>query len=268
VLLTANAHRARTATQVLPGGRVASRLGARRVIAAVASATAAVVLGSVAVTATAGASGNFVSATNSARAAAGLGSLSVSSDLTAAATRQANAMAQSNTLYHTPNLASAVCCWVSLGENVGMGQSIASIHAAFMASPAHRANILSRSYTQIGVGYAVDSHGSLWVSEIFRRPSGAAPAATTKVVVRTPVAKASAKAAVTTQSRPVPAKIKTVTPVPAAAVTTAAVSRNFVRLPLEVAQRSLAQFSMPDAVSGTNPVSRLLDFAAKAAAQN
>jgi uncharacterized protein YkwD len=245
---------------------VANRVVLRRVLAALASATAAVVVGSVASPATAGAAGNFVSDINAARAAAGLPGLAISSDLTAAATRQADAMASSNVLYHTPNLASAICCWASVGENVGMGQSIASIHAAFMASPAHRANILSRSYTQVGVAYAVDGHGSLWVSEIFRRPSGAAPPPAAKIVVHAPIVQAPVKktVAVPAPSRPAPAKVKT----SPSAATNLPVSRNFVRLPIEVAQRSLAEFAVPDAVTGTNPVSRLLDFAAKAAAQN
>jgi hypothetical protein len=268
VLVTATAPRATVVRRVMAGRRVATRLVARRAVAAMASATAAVVLGSMVVPASAGAAGNFVSDVNAARGAAGLPPLAVSSDLAAAATRQANAMAQSATLFHTPNLSSAVCCWASLGENVGMGQSIASIHAAFMASPAHRDNILSSSYTQIGVGYAVDARGLLWVSEIFRRPNGT-PAPAPRVIVRAPVTKAPVARVpvVSTRSQPTSPKVAAAKPAPPAPADLP-VSRNFARLPIEVAQQSLAQFTMPDVVRGTNPVSRLLDFAAKAAAQN
>ena len=62
-----------------------------------------------------------MAATNQARAAAGLPGLSVSADLTAAATHQAQNMASSNALFHTPNLGSGLCCWVMVGENVGDG---------------------------------------------------------------------------------------------------------------------------------------------------
>lgn len=40
-----------------------------------------------------------------------------------------------------------------LGENVGMGGSIAAIEPAFMASPGHRAHILG-SFTHVGTGVA------------------------------------------------------------------------------------------------------------------
>jgi len=238
--------------------------------------TASVVL----ITGQASASSNpgaaFVAATNQARAAVGLPGLSVSADLTAAATRQAQNMAESDTLFHTPNLGSGLCCWAMVGENVGDGPSVSVIQAAFMASPEHRANILRSAYTQIGVGYVIDKHGTLWVSEVFRRPTGsAAPAApvapkVTKVTPRPVV--------VAPQSVPTPrrstVKVHVQRP-PLAAVTTIAavsvvpagpVSRSLTRLPLAEAERLTAQFGVgEEAVSGTDPVSRLLDFAAKAA---
>jgi hypothetical protein len=66
--------------------------------------------------------------------------------------------------------------WQALGENVGYGPSAGSIESAFMASPEHRANILG-NYTQIGVGVAVASDGSLYIDELYRLPwSTAAPA--------------------------------------------------------------------------------------------
>jgi uncharacterized protein YkwD len=38
-----------------------------------------------------------------------------------------------------------------------------------MASAPHRANILDRDYTQVGVG-AIVRDGRVWVAEVFRRP--------------------------------------------------------------------------------------------------
>jgi uncharacterized protein YkwD len=38
-----------------------------------------------------------------------------------------------------------------------------------MHSPEHKANILDRDYTQVGIG-AVTVNGRVWVAEVFRRP--------------------------------------------------------------------------------------------------
>lgn len=47
--------------------------------------------------------------------------------------------------------------WVALGENIAAGYSTpASVMAGWMGSPGHRANILSGSYSEIGVGYVLD----------------------------------------------------------------------------------------------------------------
>lgn len=254
--------RRRRATQ---GRRVANRA-----LAVLGAMTAGVVL----VTGPAAASSNpgaaFVAATNQARAAAGLPGLSVSADLTAAATHQAQNMADADALFHTPNLGSGLCCWAMVGENVGDGPSVSVIQAAFMASPDHRANILRAAYTQIGIGYLIDKHGTLWVSEVFRRPTGsAAPAAP----VAPKVTKVTPRPVIATPRKPT-AKLHVQRP-PLAAVTTIAavsvvpagpVSRSLTRLPLAEAERLTAQFGVGvEAVSGTDPVSRLLDFAAKAA---
>jgi uncharacterized protein YkwD len=54
-------------------------------------------------------------------------------------------------------------------ENVGMNSSSspASMVAAFMNSPGHRANILGASYTGIGIGAYRDSRGVWWVTQDF-----------------------------------------------------------------------------------------------------
>ena len=254
-----------------PGRHVANRT-----LAVVGAVTAGVVL----VTGQAAASSNpgaaFVAATNQARAAVGLPGLSVSADLTAAATDQAQSMADADALFHTPNLGSGLCCWVMVGENVGDGPSESVIQAAFMASPEHRANILRAAYGQIGVGYVIDKHGTLWVSEVFRRPTGsvtpAAPAAP-KVTKVTKVAKVTPRPVVATPRRST-VKVRVQRPPLTAIAAIAAVSvvpagpvsRSLTRLPLAEAERLTAQFGVgEEAVSGTDPVSRLLDFAAKAA---
>lgn len=114
---------------------------------------------------------------NSARQQAGLRSLTVAGDLVAVARQHSQRMASQNNLYHNPDLPKQVTNWQSLGENVGYGGSVASLHDAFMASPSHRANILSSTYTEVGVG-AVWSGSRLWVTQVFRKPITATPAPT------------------------------------------------------------------------------------------
>jgi hypothetical protein len=212
----------------------------------------------------------LVRLTNSVRAAHGLPPLSVSADLAAAARRQAGRMASTGTLSHTPNLSGAVCCWSALGENVGAGGSIAIVQQALMASPAHRANILSASYTQIGVGVAVDGHGTLWVSEIFRRPiaGAAAPPAPPPVPKAAPAPSKTQRSAPAPKkaARPPGAKPASSSPARAPATTLQAApggraSRDLPgrRLPAAEAAQFAANLSA-GTVGGADPVSRLLGF--------
>ena len=124
-----------------------------------------------------GSDSRLVSATNSARSAHGLSGYVVSADLTGVARRWAAHMAAHRQLAHNPSFASQVCCWTHLGENVGAGGTVSAIHRAFMASAEHRANILSRAYTQVGIGTARGSDGKLYVDELFRRPTHPSPRA-------------------------------------------------------------------------------------------
>jgi hypothetical protein len=149
----------------------AARLPALLTSAAVI-ALACVPLGAAADT---GSEGSFISATSAARSSHGLRRYAVTADLTAVARRWAAHMAARRRLEHNPGYGSEVCCWTHIGENVGEGASVAQIQRAFMSSPEHRANILSSSFTQIGIGTARSSDGRLWVDEIFRRPTSSAP---------------------------------------------------------------------------------------------
>lgn len=54
------------------------------------------------------------------------------------------------------------------GENIAIGQMTPEdVMNAWMNSPGHRANILSPSYTVIGVGYATNSNGVPYWSQMF-----------------------------------------------------------------------------------------------------
>ena len=64
------------------------------------------------------------------------------------------AMAKEASLYHTSSavLSRRVTNWVLLGENVGVGGTVSSLHKAFMDSPHHRANIMLPQFKYVGVG--------------------------------------------------------------------------------------------------------------------
>lgn len=56
------------------------------------------------------------------------------------------------------------------GENIAKGQRTAkSVMSAWMSSEGHRKNILSSSYTEIGVGYAADNSSTYW-TQLFIKP--------------------------------------------------------------------------------------------------
>jgi hypothetical protein len=202
---------------------------------------------------------------NSARVSAGLPALAVSGDLSTAARAQAGRMAASGTLAHTPNLPQVVCCWSNLGENVGVGGSASVLQAAFMASPEHRANILSSSYTQVGIGVVVDASGRMWVSEIFRRPSGSVPPPAPAPKPQPAVTHVSVPRPVTHVVPPPPVVVHTsarpATTAPATVTLTRA-SRDLARVPLEEAHKFAAELAATSAVQGADPVSRVLDFVA------
>lgn len=120
----------------------------------------------------AGAESQFVAAVNQARASQGLPSLQVAGDLTSVARQHSARMADGDNLHHNPNLGSQVTNWQKVGENVGTGPSVSSIHSAFMNSAGHRANILGSDWTQVGVGVEVRGD-TIWVTQVFRQPTGA-----------------------------------------------------------------------------------------------
>ena len=106
---------------------------------------------------------------NNARAAHGLRPLALSGDLSTIARSHSRRMASSTALFHTANF-SSICCWSAIAENVGTGDSVRTVHRAFLRSSAHRSNILDSRMRQVGVGI-VAVGGQVWVTEIFRRPS-------------------------------------------------------------------------------------------------
>jgi uncharacterized protein YkwD len=108
---------------------------------------------------------------NRARTTRGLRAYTVSSSLSAVAQQQAQRMAHKQQLFHNPNLTTDVHSWRAVGENVAYTSSLSRAHTLLMHSPPHRANLLSKAFTQVGVGVVKDSHGTVWVVEVFRKPA-------------------------------------------------------------------------------------------------
>lgn len=167
---------------------------------------AAVFLGAGAASASQDEADRLVAAINASRSSlAGAGALRPASDLAAVAARQAAAMAAAGAIFHNQELGTQVTGWEVVGENVGVGPDVDTLHAAFVDSPGHRANLLDARFTEIGVGIA-RSGDSLWVVEVFRQP--AAPAAAGTPAAATADAPAPA---------PAPAPKRVAAPKPAAA---------------------------------------------------
>ena len=58
--------------------------------------------------------------------------------------------------------------YMAAGENIAMGQQTpASVMNSWMNSPGHRANILSKNFTEIGVGVAKSKSGTIYWTQQF-----------------------------------------------------------------------------------------------------
>ncbi len=115
-----------------------------------------------------GVEAEFIAEINKSRQAAGLAPVAAYWDLTDDARTHSEQMLAAGNIYHTSPLSAVTTGWASLSENVGAGPSVSSLHAAFMASAGHKANILGDN-THVGVGVSVSPSGQLWVTVIFAR---------------------------------------------------------------------------------------------------
>ena len=87
---------------------------------------------------------------NASRAAAGLPPVAENIVLDVKADNWAQRMRNECRIWHSRLSDGAPSNWRKLGENVGMGGNIEQIHAAYMNSPGHRANVLDPSFTEMG----------------------------------------------------------------------------------------------------------------------
>jgi hypothetical protein len=115
---------------------------------------------------------------NQSRQQAGLPLLARDSRLDTVAQAWTSKMASSGTLSHNPSYSTQIPSgWTRAGENVGFNYSDANLHAAWMASSGHKANVLG-SYTSVGIGWVKDSSGRVWGTHVFATYAGVKPPAT------------------------------------------------------------------------------------------
>lgn len=115
---------------------------------------------------------SFFDRTNALRAANGLAAYRENNDLDNKAQAWARRMAGEARLYHSDlREGTEMLDWRLLGENVGRAADSANVdavlHDALVASPGHRANLLSARFTHMGVGVARGGDGNVYVAEVF-----------------------------------------------------------------------------------------------------
>jgi hypothetical protein len=142
----------------------------------------------------------FLSAINSTRASNGLGSLKMDAGLQSHARKHTADMIAAGNIYHSTSgelKAAAGSGWSKLGENVGRGGTVSSLHQAFMNSSGHRANILG-DYNYVGIGTDT-SDGVLYVTVVFmKKGSTSTPTTTTTAAPSTTETTAAPKSTDTT----------------------------------------------------------------------
>lgn len=116
----------------------------------------------------------MLASVNTMRAAAGASPLTLCRPVTKAASDYAKVMAERSWFDHTgpdgsepwDRMTAAGYAYRAAGENIAAGQeSVAAVMEAWRDSPGHYANIISRTFTHLGVGRATskDDYGIYWV---------------------------------------------------------------------------------------------------------
>jgi uncharacterized protein YkwD len=120
---------------------------------------------------------------NAERARSGLAGLRLDGALEVIARRRAQDMANKGYFSHTSPTGETAFALIDAagidapyaGENIGFNNyadsaSASGVLTAFMASSAHRANILGGNFTRVGVGVAIAANGNKYYSVVFAGP--------------------------------------------------------------------------------------------------
>ena len=105
---------------------------------------------------------------NNARDNHGKVRLSLDPELSKVARKHTSEMVQRTNIFHQSNrqLNRRVTNWYMLGENVGAGGTVDSLHSAFMNSSGHRYNIMKSEFRHVGIG-TKRFGGRLWITVLF-----------------------------------------------------------------------------------------------------
>lgn len=155
----------------------------------------------------------FLAEINASRSANGLAPLSVDGGLRSHARVHTQDMIDAGNIFHSTSAelqAAGGSGWSKLGENVGRGGSVGSLHNAFMNSSGHRANILG-DYNYVGIGTGT-SDGVLYVTVVFMKKGTTQQTTTTTAAPETTTTTAKAAPTTTaTAEKPEPANQPTTT---------------------------------------------------------
>lgn len=150
----------------------------------------------------------FLAEINASRSAQGLAPLSVDGGLRSHARNHTQDMMDAGKIYHSSSAelqAAAGSGWSKVGENVGRGGTVKTLHKAFMDSSGHKANILG-DYNYVGIGTGT-ADGTLYVTVVFMKKGSTQPPTTTT----TTAPKTTTTKAKTTTTKPKPAPTTTTT---------------------------------------------------------
>ena len=106
---------------------------------------------------------------NNYRTSQGLPQLGYHQGLQDKAHHWANKLAADGRLAHSNLTSGAPGGWSALGENVAVAASAERATNALVASPGHRANMVSTKFTHMGVGSATGRDGRVYLVQVFAR---------------------------------------------------------------------------------------------------
>ena len=117
----------------------------------------------------------MVDLVNAERAKAGLAPLTINAKLTEVARAKSQDMIDKGYFSHTsPTYGSPFdmmktfgISYNTAGENIAMNMSMENAHQSLMNSDGHRKNILSSSFSSIGLGIVKDAKGYLYITQMF-----------------------------------------------------------------------------------------------------
>ena len=136
----------------------------------------------------AGMESGFLASLNQQRAARGIGPLTLNGSMSAAAAGWTQQMVSGEFLAHASDIVSGTPAgWTKVGENVGRGQSVASLTQSFLNSPSHARNVLDPAFTHVGIGVYVHPTGRVYTTHRFAALGAPAPQPTPVPIQPTPV---------------------------------------------------------------------------------